>query len=333
MITFVMLLLFAIFTSVYPVRILHDLKAVTLTPTNTNESGANIRVLHPDVTTTSDQWSVVTSNQVGFQLHVSLDDTWGFIDDPYSKLHIIFENNNKDEMFNHSQLLITFSVDSQYVAAILNPVHSNQKHQIFPNCLTPVGVGNVEYLVNTSHNNQSRIQKVTKTDNYTTSWPALTAHPTAPAMTYYNTSWPLLFFIQYLPEQLMVVDLMNHEFRDSHLHCEYNDVFALNHGLDIYIGAANNGDAFNISQIYLEYQFDNATREPTSMSPTVTSINPTNAATLNPTVSTTNPTNTVTPRPLSILLIARPIPPRPLSILLLARPIRQILSLSILLLA
>ena len=283
-----------------------ETKSVALEPDKSSQEDASV-IVNPNYTgasVTDWWWTIYTQTQIGYALHVSLNNSWGFDSNFVSIMEITIDGENWVGDDQDIDLCIAFSVnDSQYVS-LYTRLDNIDNDRIYPNCttssITPIGQGNINELVSRDINinrGLKSMNNITIDGQY-----GYLMLPAAPHTINRSIDWPLKYTLRNDPDNdKLIVSFTNEAWQEPDKdiviqQCVYSS-FQTNQGLDIYIAGDDNYENLGIHQITIDYTngiTNSPTLDPTSSPSDNPTVIPSNQPTAMP---TTNPTNfpTLTP--------------------------------------
>ena len=133
-------------------------KQVTLTPSNTIDSGAIIlsHLGEVSIGLPFDRWKVNITSQNTWQFILILDNSWGFSSTEKSAIEITVNSPSVAGIDNFDDIVFGFTTDNaKYISTWIPMDNNGQKNRIYPECDTSPhptqthGVGNIATLPNT----------------------------------------------------------------------------------------------------------------------------------------------------------------------------------------
>ena len=263
-------------------------KSVLLTPSNSEQDGASIKIPSDTETIpTSAFWNITTNRQDSWHLLLKLDNSWGFhpLFTSIVKVEIESPTIASESTFDDLLIAVTTPNMNKYVAMRIymdNPLSID--NLITPSCNTSNGLqsGNVSILPNTK-----RICDVMvdcQGPNYQTMLPPQQDNGQP-------NGFPVTFTFENRPNQRLNIQYKSDAFRtksftqDCHF---FKNSFETNTGFEMYVGIGQfpMNQTCSIKSFHVEYYY-NETEAPT-MNPT---LSPTDETIVveNPTVSTMKP--------------------------------------------
>eukprot|EP01084_Bolivina_argentea_P081501 147570_1 len=249
---------------------------VELTPLNPIVNGASV-ILDPsnintDAIINNNEWQITSTSSVGWQMLISLNNTWGFSKNMISTITLTIFGTSAVNA-GDSDLRVAFSVNSsQYISTVYNMdnqyksllLGNNTHATICDNSTTPtqnILVGDIENFG--------------KINNRGYASPFTNILPQYSPGTGDNNNWPMIFKIVNNPlSDFMFFSVTNPQ-REDIQQCGFGESFISNNGIQIFIGGDGNGEYLSFEKFRIELE------------------GPTAAPTVNPTIEpTTAPSNT-----------------------------------------
>eukprot|EP01084_Bolivina_argentea_P300241 517659_1 len=292
------------------------LKSATLSPLNNNTNGASVSVMNADVST-SNVWTITTSTQIGWNLLLSLDNSWGFYPNAESSLQITINGESIHNEHDYLDLVLSYSVNNANFFSVYLSMDNNVNNRISPSC-------DINPDPSSTNVNSGNVNQIVSLDTANDRWTKASLDETWAGMRQgqkvqgYDNDWPLQFTLRNIPNIYgddLFVSFTTPTWNTWSQNCGFSS-FNTDSGLQMYIGSNNIDDEFIISSIAIEYGYQ-LTYPPTANpiditgtpSPTVNTIPP-SSDTLSPSSNTQSPTvNTLSPSsntPTPTLITATP---------------------------
>ena len=275
-------------------------KSVTLTPQNLSSNGATITI-HKDVgvTTMTNQWEIIPTNNYGFHLQIDLYSSWNFHPFRTSQIKLEIDKNKNDK--SNDDLIITFndntSPNPQYFALFLemdNSSITNDYNLIYPNPysqtqeIQQMSTGNALNIINISDETYSdRVRKLSRDSLWSYFLPQTIGIT--------SNIYPLTFELQKDPQNEQLTLLYTTTDPIQYAHYKYTH----HSPLQILIAADDINETVHISSIKITYN-----------DTTVETLNPTGSPSKSPTISSTKtPSVNPTVSPPKVIAKIPTIPP------------------------
>ena len=272
----------------------NPIKSTTITP-NSDSSGDGISVQLLNGYIIDNEWRLSPTNNIGFDMKLSFDNTWGFRNPTLAHSNSIFNItfNNNPLFTNADDFIIALSVnDSKYIASIIS-LNNDHDNILYPSCRDnfgqPNALGNIQSIM--AKSSDPRLDKILNYENVTEE---MYMKDQLDATRIMDNEWPLQFEWRSLPD---FGDFLFHKYygnsEDEYrqtcyiLRFQRDKIWPYDMEFDILLAVDYPGNTVAITSIEVSYKFDLTyapTMEPTTAQPTHPTMNPT---TMHPTVDPT----------------------------------------------
>eukprot|EP01083_Nonionella_stella_P147681 466390_1 len=290
-------------------------KSVTLIPGNASQGGASITSGHIDLAESSSGWSIHSTTRRGFQLKLSMDNTWGFRSGHKSTIQIVIDGDTTlyPVGTNNPDLDALFAAsisNQQYIAFKISLDNNNEENDASPGCShsTPVSMWD-----------NDDVNAMVDVDGGADRRDTMFQRNTLSAMNMWNTNnlgfkpnrdftlypqayaWPLTLTFENDPiNDILKMSFSTPSWNGFTQYCLFNAFSITDAGLALFMALDDNGETINYKLFTISESYEqtlNPTNDP-SLSPTFQpTLAPTNPS-FNPTLSPTNdplPNPTVNP--------------------------------------
>eukprot|EP01084_Bolivina_argentea_P027630 51350_1 len=156
-----------IFIHIFYTQCICYIKQVTLTPQNPNQQGAQVIILESDeVTVTDSSWNILTLDEVGFHIQLSLEPLiWGFYPSNTKTSTIYITIDSSTPTPTPAEFMLSATVNNKYFTTLLR-LSNTINNKVSPSCnqdippADPYLTGDVAALVS-DNNGETRKFKAT----------------------------------------------------------------------------------------------------------------------------------------------------------------------------
>eukprot|EP01083_Nonionella_stella_P016784 46854_1 len=286
-------------------------KSVTLIPGNASQGGASITSDHIDVAESSSGWSIHSTTRRGFQLKLSMDNTWGFRSGHKSTIQIVIDGDTTlyPVGTNNPDLDALFAAsisNQQYIAFKISLDNNNEENDASPGCShsTPVSMWD-----------NDDVNAMVDVDGGADRRDTMFQRNTLSAMNMWNTNnlgfkpnrdftlypqayaWPLTLTFENDPiNDILKASFSTPSWNGFTQYCLFNAFNITNAGLDFFMALDDDGETINYKLFTISESYEQ-TASPTDHPSAVPSGSPTLQPTPPPSLSPVNPTTDPTHNP------------------------------------